>query len=80
MHLAEQNQSSGRPIIVALDENHLFTKIPLLAELQTMIAKMGRKLGPGLWAITQNLRDFADEAHKMLSLMEHFQEFRTLII
>ena len=70
--LAEHNQASGRPIIAAFDENHLFTKIPLLADMQTRIAKMGRKLGLSLWALTQNMRDFSDEAHKMLSLMEHF--------
>ena len=68
--LAEANQASKRPIIALFDENHLFTKIPLLAAIQTRIAKMGRKLGLWLWVATQNLKDFADEAHKMLSLIE----------
>ena len=68
--LAEANQASKRPIIALFDENHLFTKIPLLAAIQTRIAKMGRKLGLCLWVATQNLKDFADEAHKMLSLIE----------
>lgn len=68
--LAEANQYSNRPIIVLFDENHLFTKIPLLAAIQTRITKMGRKLGLWAWLATQNLRDFSDEAHKMLAMIE----------
>lgn len=69
-NLAEANQYSNRPIIAIFDENHLFTKLPLLASIQTRIAKMGRKLGVWLWVATQNVKDFADEASKMLSLIE----------
>ncbi|MCD6047019.1 MAG: conjugative transfer ATPase, family [Gammaproteobacteria bacterium] len=68
--LAEANQYSNRPIIALFDENHLFTKIPLLAAIQTRITKMGRKLGLWAWLATQNLRDFSDEAHKMLAMIE----------
>lgn len=68
--LADANQRSGRAIIAMFDENHLFSKLPLLAAIQTRIAKMGRKLGLWLWVATQNLKDFSDEAHKMLSLIE----------
>ena len=68
--LAEANQYSNRPIVAVFDENHLFSKLPLLAAIQTRIAKMGRKLGLWLWVATQNLKDFADESRKMLSLME----------
>lgn len=68
--LAEANQASNRAIISIFDENHLFSKLPLLAAIQTRIAKMGRKLGAWIWVATQNLRDFADEARKMLSLIE----------
>jgi conjugative transfer ATPase len=70
LNLAEANQYSNRPIIAIFDENHLFTKLPLLASIQTRIAKMGRKLGLSLWVATQNVKDFADEASKMLSLIE----------
>jgi len=70
LELAELNQASNRPIYFVGDENHLFTKIPLLAAMETRIAKMGRKLGLWLWLATQNLKDFSDEARKMLSLME----------
>jgi hypothetical protein len=70
--LAEANQRGSRRMIAAFDENHLFTKVPLLAELQTRLAKMGRKLGLGLWLLTQNMADFPDEAHKMLAMLETF--------
>ncbi len=70
LELAEANQYSNRAIYFVGDENHLFTRIPLLAAMETRIAKMGRKLGLWLWLATQNLKDFADEARKMLSLME----------
>jgi len=70
LELAEANQYSNRSIYFVGDENHLFTRIPLLAAMETRIAKMGRKLGLWLWLATQNLKDFADEARKMLSLME----------
>lgn len=68
--LAEANQASNRAIISIFDENHLFSKLPLLAAIETRIAKMGRKLGLWIWLATQNLKDFADEARKMLSLIE----------
>ncbi len=70
LELAERNQTSDRPIYFVCDENHLFTKIPLLAAMETRMAKMGRKLGLWLWLATQNVKDFADEARKMLSLLE----------
>lgn len=68
--LAEAGQYSQRPLISVLDENHLFSKLPLLAAMETRGAKMGRKLGWWLWLATQNVGDFAEEARKMLSLIE----------
>jgi len=70
--LAETNQYSHRSMVSIFDENHLFSKLPLLAAIQTRIAKMGRKLGLWLWLATQNLKDFSDEARKMLSLIENW--------
>lgn len=70
LELADANQYSNRAIYFVGDENHLFTRIPLLAAMETRIAKMGRKLGLWLWLATQNLKDFSDEARKMLSLIE----------
>jgi conjugative transfer ATPase len=70
--LAEINQKSNRSIKVVLDENHIFTSIPLLADIETRVAKMGRKLGLWLWLATQNLRDFADNARRMLAQIEHW--------
>ncbi len=68
--LAEANQKSHRAIKVVCDENHLFTSIPLLADIETRVAKMGRKLGLWLWLATQNMKDFADGARRMLSQIE----------
>lgn len=70
--LAEINQKSNRSIKVVLDENHIFTSIPLLADIETRIAKMGRKLGLWLWLATQNLRDFAHNSRRMLAQIEHW--------
>lgn len=70
LELAEANQYSDRSIYFVGDENHLFTRIPLLAAMETRIAKMGRKLGLWLWLATQNLKDFPDEARKMLAMLE----------
>ena len=70
--LAEINQKSDRSIKLVLDENHIFTSISLLADMETRIAKMGRKLGLWLWLATQNLRDFADNARRMLAQVEHW--------
>lgn len=68
--LAEANQYSNRPLISVLDENHIFTKLPLLAAIETRGAKMGRKLGWWIWIATQNVKDFAEEARKMLPMFE----------
>jgi len=68
--LAEANQNSNRAIKVVCDENHIFTSIPLLADIETRVAKMGRKLGLWLWLATQNMKDFADGARRMLSQIE----------
>ncbi len=70
--LAEVNQASNRSIKVVLDENHIFTSIPLLADIETRIAKMGRKLGLWLWVATQNVKDFADNSRRMLAQIEHW--------
>ncbi len=70
LELAERNQASNRAIYFVGDENHLFTRIPLLAAMETRIAKMGRKLCLWLWLATQNLQDFPLEARKMLAMLE----------
>lgn len=70
--LAEANQSSDRAIKVVCDENHIFTSIPLLADIETRIAKMGRKLGLWLWLATQNMKDFAAGASRMLAQIENW--------
>lgn len=68
--LAEVNQYSHRAIKVVCDENHIFTCIKLLAAIQTRILKTGRKLGLWFWIATQNMKDFPEDARRMLSQIE----------
>jgi hypothetical protein len=55
-----------------MDENHIFTAIPLLANIQTRVAKTGRKLGLWLGVATQNMKDFPEGARRMLAQIEHW--------
>lgn len=68
--LAESNQHSGRAIKLVADENHIFSSVKLIADIETRVAKMGRKLGLWLWIATQNMRDFVDGSRKLLSQCE----------
>lgn len=70
LELAEANQYGNRAIEFVNDEDHIFLMISLLATIKTRITKMGRKLGLWYGAATQNLRDFADDARKMLAMIE----------
>jgi len=70
--LAEANQRGERPIFTIIDENHIFTSIELLANIQTRVAKTGRKLGLWLGVATQNLKDFSDGSRRMLAQLEHW--------
>jgi conjugative transfer ATPase len=68
--LAEANQRSNRSINVVFDENHILSSVPLLADMQTRLIKTSRKLGLWLWFATQNMKDFSDRSHRMLSQIE----------
>lgn len=70
--LAEANQQSDRSVYTIIDENHIFTSIPLLANIQTRVAKTGRKLGLWLGIATQNMKDFPEGARRMLAQLEHW--------
>jgi conjugative transfer ATPase len=70
--VAETNQRSNRAINVVCDEDHIITSIPLCADIQTRISKMGRKLGLWLWLATQNVKDFPDNSRRLLSQIEHW--------
>ncbi len=70
--LAEANQKNDRPIYTIIDENHIFTSIELLADIQTRVAKTGRKLGLWLGLATQNMKDFPGNAKRMLAQIEHW--------
>jgi len=68
--LAEQHQHEERFTVFFADECHVVTSNPLTAVAVTKCSKMSRKLGLWLWFATQNVRDFPDDARKMLSMME----------
>jgi conjugative transfer ATPase len=70
--IAEVNQTSNRSIKVVCDEDHIITSIPLCADIQTRISKMGRKLGLWLWLATQNVKDFSDNSRRLLAQIEHW--------
>jgi len=67
---AERRRGSGRQSVVMIDEAHLTTTNPLLADYLTRGSKMWRKWGLWLWLATQSLSDFPDTAGKILSMAE----------
>lgn len=69
-NLAEKYQFDKRPLIKVTDEAHIITTVPLLAAFIVKIVKMWRKLGAWYWGATQNLKDFPDDAEKLLSMIE----------
>lgn len=68
--LAEQHQYEDRFTVFFADECHVVTSNPLTAVAVTKCSKMSRKLGMWIWLATQNVRDFPNDARKMLSMME----------
>jgi hypothetical protein len=54
--LAEQNQFSGRPIFLLIDEAHLFTKHPLIISWILKMVKMWRKWGFGFGSQPHHLK------------------------
>lgn len=71
--LGEKHQFSGRPIVNITDEAHIITVNPMLARFLAKGGKMWRKLGIWLWLATQNMKDFPNEAAKLLSMLEWWE-------
>lgn len=69
-NIAERDQHSGRQIVAAIDEAHIVTTNPLLSPYLVKIVKMWRKLGAWLWLATQNMKDFPNNAQKLLNMIE----------
>lgn len=68
---AQRTQKDGRPTIMLTDEAHVITTNKLLATYLVIISKLlGRRMGLWLWQATQNMKDYPDEAEKMLSMFE----------
>lgn len=68
--LAEQHQYEERFTVFFADECHVVTSNPLTAVSVTKCSKMSRKIGLWLWFATQNVKDFPNDARKMLSMLE----------
>ena len=68
---AERTQRDGRHTINLTDEAHVITGDKLLSRYMVIVSKlMGRRMGLWLWQATQNMKDYKDEARKMLSMFE----------
>ncbi|WP_018608200.1 conjugative transfer ATPase [Uliginosibacterium gangwonense] len=67
---AERTHYEGRPIIMLTDEGHIITRNPLVSPAVVKGTKMWRKLGAWFWLATQNMKDFPDQATRMLSMCE----------
>ncbi|WP_419420698.1 conjugative transfer ATPase [Legionella sp. D16C41] len=69
--MAEATQNDNRPTFLFIDESHLQFQIPSVVTACLLVAKVARKLGLWLAAITQNVTDMnSEKATKILSLIE----------
>lgn len=69
--MAEASQNDNRPTFLFIDESHLQFQIPSVVTSCLLMAKVARKLGLWLVAITQNVTDMnSEKATKILSLIE----------
>lgn len=71
MTMAETHKNEGRDFIFFADECHILTNNAMTAASVVQCAKMSRKLGLWIWLATQNVKDFPDEAKKIVSMMEY---------
>src|SRR5690606_15106166 len=64
-------QRDGRPTINLTDEAHVITTNKLLSAYLVVVSKLlGRRMGLWLWQATQNMKDYSDDAEKMLAMFE----------
>lgn len=71
MTLADKYKDEGRPTIFFGDECHIVTKKTITAASVVQCAKMSRKVNLWIWLATQNVKDFPDDAKKIVSMMEY---------
>ncbi len=71
MTWAEQSQYQGnRETVFVGDECHLLMNNPFSRAMLTQCAKMSRKVALWLWLMSQNVKDFPDDARRLLAMME----------
>src|SRR5690606_9227326 len=68
---AKRTKNDGRDTIALTDEAHVITTEKLLAKYLVTLAKLlGRRDAVWLWMATQNMKDFPEDAEKILSMFE----------
>lgn len=71
-NVAEKNQHSGRFNLMLTDEAHIVLKNPLLSAFLVTIIKTWRKISAWFWSASQNVKDYPDQAAKILNMVEWF--------
>ena len=71
-NIAEKNQHGKRQNLMLTDEAHIVTTNPLLSGYIVKIVKTWRKLQTWYWAASQNVKDYPDQAQKLLNMVEWF--------
>ena len=67
---AEKRRGKGRQSILVIDEAHVTTTNPLVADYLAKGSKMWRKWGLWLWMATQDMQDFPDTSKRILNMAE----------
>ena len=67
---AEKRRGKGRQSVLVIDEAHVTTTNPLVADYLAKGSKMWRKWGLWLWMATQNMQDFPDTSKRILNMIE----------
>ena len=71
-NIAEKHQHGSRQNLMLTDESHIVTTNPLLAGYIVKIVKTWRKLQTWGWYASQNVKDYPDQAAKLLNMCEWF--------
>ena len=71
-NIAEKHQHGTRQNLMLTDESHIVTTNPLLAGYIVKIVKTWRKLQTWGWYASQNVKDYPDQAQKLLNMCEWF--------
>ena len=74
--MADKRRGKGRQTVVVNDEAHVINMVRTLALFKRKSIKMWRKCGVWLWDLTQNVKDYPDEALDILNVSESMILFK----